>query len=510
MKFNQILIAALLPVMAAISCTGQEDGPAVPEIVADKTVEVAPGGGLEQIQVSVVNYDGTSSLSASCDAAWVTAVQVAEDNASVSFGVAANATGEERRAVMVLAYPGAEDVSVELVQKASEQVPDDDVIDVTFDFEVLSAGPSKAQISIVPDDNEVGYLAYVMETSVYEQLEDDAAFVEAVVGYYGSLGDVASFVRKGTGFMEASGLTAGTRYTAAAFGYDASDGTAGAVSTCVFTTAEAPAPEDVSFSIEITEVTGNSVTARFTPDPVYYKYAVFAVKASERDSYGDDLGAWDVFVKGLADKFIESGAISSYEEYYDNSCPTEEFYVKIEGLEPGIEYYAGAILVDEHLNAVAVPSLSEKFRTPDKPADEPSVTLGSIEYFDGSEIAGKYPEYSAFSGKALVPVEVALENSSYWFVGAMDKSSYDLYLGTNYLEIALVQMNICTEKISSEDYPGESDLTHFFAIDWNRDMMVVGLAYSDESKAAKSDFATVHVNPQQSGAADIAEFGKYL
>lgn len=499
---KRLLFLTSIAFLCFLSSCNKDDKKQVSEtpVIETQTVlEIAENGGYAELPYTVVNGDGQSSLTATCQSEWISDINVSADK--VSFTVSMNDTGEKRTCELVLEYPGAEDVTVTLSQNSTEIVQ-------SFTFEILEINYIDATIKVIPNDAKMAYLSLPVSKEEYETMTDDEDVIRYIINYYSAYGNITDFMLSGEQDMTASNLFPDTEYVIAVFGYDGTQALT-RVETVAFTTKVAPDPSEVNFTINITEITGTSVTVRFTPDPECYRYAVAAVKASDNDAFGSDIEKWDGYVKGMADRFIESGSLSSYDEYVYSACRSGEFYVKIEDLDYGTEYYAAAILVDEHLNVIALPYLSEKFNTPEKPSDEPAITLTMTEYFDGTAIAEAYPEFASFAGKAIVPVTGTFEHSSYWFAGSMDKSMYDMYYGANYLEIALVDMSICYEKITSDDYP-ESPFTHFFAINWGRDIMITSIAYNDSSKASKSDFSSVHVNPDQSQAADISEFAKYL
>lgn len=496
MKYFKLFPAFVALACVFHSCT-DEKPQAAPAIECQTSLDVPAEGGNITFPVTVHNPVSSISLKASSQSEWLLSLEVSDGY--VGFTAPANQTGELRSAEIRLSYEGAEDVVVSVSQDA-ETVP------AMFAFEALEIGSVKAKIKITPVDLESQYLSLAMSESDFNMFETEEDVVDHVVSYFSSFGDLPLLV--GESQMNAANLSPETSYFALAFGYDGSRATTG-VNTFPFTTLAPPSVDDVRFDIEIREVTGNSVTANFTPDPVYYRYAVAAVPAEESESFGSDISKWDEYIKGVADGFIQSGAISSYEEYAVNACRRDEFYVKIENLEYSTDYYAAAILVDEHLDVIALPFLSEKFRTLDKPSEDPLIVLESSEYFDGTELAEKYPEFASFAGKAVVPVTGRFENSSCWYAGSMDRSQYDLFLSANYLEIALVDMSMCIEKISHDDYP-DSPFVHFFAIDWGKDVMITSIAYNDATKASKSGFSSVPVKPEQGSAADISEFEKYM
>lgn len=481
-----------------LSCTEEESKPTpVPVIECSLQFDVPAEGGEVSFPVAVHNSVSSIPLEVSCDSKWMSAIEISDGQ--VCFIVSPNDTGEIRAAEIRLSYEGAEDVSVTVSQDFL-QIPE------MFSFEVVELGSINAEIKIIPVDQESPYLSLVMSESDYEQFETEEDVIDHVVRYLSSFGELPILV--GNNQMSVADLSPETNYFSLAFGYDGEKSTT-SVNLFQFTTLSVPAVEDVSFGIEIREVTGTSVSVNFVPDPVYYRYAVACVPAEEKELYGSDIEKWDEYMKGIADRFIESGVISSYEEYATNASRRDEFYVKIENLEYSTDYYAAAILVDEHLDVIALPFLSEKFRTLDRPNVDPLIEIEYTEYFDGTALAEKYPEFASFSGKAVVPVTGKFENSIYWFAGSMDRANYDMFADANYLEIALVDMNMCLEKISYDDYPN-SPFVHFFAIGWGRDVMITSIAYNDQTKASKSEFSSVPVKPDQSLAADLSEFEKYL
>lgn len=499
MKYLNYFLAIIATACLLQACSKNNQNP--PVIKCQSMIEIAENGGQVSIPFTIENGDGTSSLEVSSTSEWITGLTA--DDKNITFTAGINETEENRTCEIILKYPGAEDFTVTVSQNSL-------VFEHYFSFEVLETEYISAVIKVIPSDAEMTYLSHPVLKEDYEKMSEDEV-INYIVDYYASYGDISGFLARGENNMTASNLSAGTEYVIAAFGHDGEQANT-KVDTVSFRTRTAPDISEVEFTIEVEEVTGTSVTVRYTPDPECYLYVVAAVKATDKESFGSDLSEWDGFVKGLADKFIESEAISSYEEYVNNASRTGEFYVKIEDLEYGTGYYAAALLVDEHLNVLAVPYLSEMFTTLSKPGEDPSITVELSEYFDGTAVAEKYPQFASYSGKVIVPVTVTYENSSFWVVGAFSTEQYDLFYNSGQLEIMLVDSGaFCLGRFTSDDYSeSENPLTHFFSINWNTDITVTSIAYNDSSKAAKSDFSSVQITTQQGQESDLSEFEKYL
>lgn len=495
-----LTILASLCILSSCNKDDKKQETDIPSIDIQSTLEIAENGGYAELPYTILNGDGQSALTATCQSEWISDINVSADK--VSFTASQNETGEKRTCELLLEYPGAKNATVTLSQNSIEIVH-------SFTFEVLEVNYINATVKVTPEDASMTFLSLPVSMEEYEAMAADEDVINYIVDHFSAYGNITEFMLSGEQNMTASNLFPGTEYVIAAFGYDGTQALT-RVDTVAFTTKAAPDPSEVKFTINITEITGTSVTVRFTPDPECYRYAVAAVKASDSEAFGSDLEKWDGYLKGMADRFIENGSISSYDDYVYSACRSGEFYVKIEDLDYGTEYYAAAILVDGHLNVIAVPYFSEKFETPAKPADEPTITLSMTEYFDGTAIAEAYPEFASYAGKAIVPVTGTFEHSSFWVAGSFSTSNYEMFLGMNYLEIMLVDSGAyCQERFTSDDYP-TSPFTHFFSINWNNDVTITSIAYNDSSKASKSDFSTVSVTPEQSKVADISEFAKYL
>lgn len=493
----------LLTTMAAafacvFSCTKKGEEPK-PVIESPQSIDAPSIGGEVSFAFNVTGVQDQSALEAKSDDSWI--VQLTVEGNNVRFFAAANNT-ERRSGTITLSYPGADNVDVTVVQDA-EQSGNTDEFDIT-----IKASATTAEANVKPKDDEATYIILAYTKDEYQSYANDQEVISATLKYYDNIGGADKFLNKGDATVRLSNLQADCDHVAVVFGYDGTEATT-AVHSEDFRTDVLPAPETVRFTFEISEITGTTVNARITPEPVAYKYVTFAIKASDRESLGEDVAKWDAFVKGEADKFIQSGAISSYEDYVKNAGKTEQFYVQLQNLEYGTQYYVIAAIVDQSLNVLAMPGLSEMFTTLPKADKAPVITLECTEYFDGNEVAEKYPQFSKYAGKAIVPVKCTFENSKYWVAGSMDRNIYDTYLSANYLEIALVQMSMCIEKITSDDY-AQSPFVHFFTLTWGQNVAVTSIAYDNEAKGTKSEFSTVFVDAVSDGAADVSEFEKYL
>lgn len=83
--------------------------------VTDSDVELAGDATSGEIEYSIVNPDGVSSLTASSTTDWISNVTVDSENSKVTFTTTAN-DGEEREGTITLSYPGAENKVVTVTQ----------------------------------------------------------------------------------------------------------------------------------------------------------------------------------------------------------------------------------------------------------------------------------------------------------------------------------------------------------------------------------------------------------
>lgn len=95
-------------------------GETVLEIVSLTTLTVDAGGDVCTIAYSVVNPQEGAAVEASCPAEWIDTFDYSIDG-EISFLVDGN-TGDERSAVVTVAYPGAEPRTVTVVQRAGGSV----------------------------------------------------------------------------------------------------------------------------------------------------------------------------------------------------------------------------------------------------------------------------------------------------------------------------------------------------------------------------------------------------
>lgn len=386
-----------------------------------------------------------------------------------------------------------------------------DPSDNKFTFTVSDLTSVSVNVVIGTTNNDT-YLANIMPVSEYEKAGGtDEDYINALLLNYEAAGSTEDLLMSGENTLSANGLTPGTEYYVLAFGCDGKSNTTVLFKES-FTTKEGnPTPDDVKFTFTVERVTGNYADIRYTPNLVFYNYCFGVMDEKMKNEYGSDVSKWGDFFMKRAQDAIDSNIAADVEEFVSKSCPKSAFYVRMEKLEFGTDYYPYAFLVDASGNVLGAPYVGEKFTTLEKPDGKPVLNVTVDKYFNGDELAEKYPgKYDDFKGKAVFPVRYESENSGLWYIGAMQKAIHDQYDAASYLEIAFVEMDGFAEvRLSSEDYPVDKG-TVLLPLRWDVDMVILGLPYSDENMTVVGDWFKYSVKPETSGASPVSEFEDYV
>lgn len=293
-KYLRLSFAIFFVALSSVACR-KESGDSVlqPVIKVLSVSEIGSGESTGSIEYEIENYEAGKSVSAECAEEWLSGLEEREEGV-ISFSVSANMSGEARTAIVVLSYPGAEDVEVEVSQPGKSAAdPDAD-----FVLEVSNVTSFAADVKVVPADDEMTYLLLTRPKQEF----DGAGSDEAVIGM-----DLDVFTRYAESqgvslelFLEAvmlrTGVTQGvmdtflpdSEYYVYVYGIDKF----GTVTTEIYKEyirTEAVAQLNDNISITAESIRSRSIDAVFEPDSEDFRYYAGYMSSEEYDKYGDQI-----------------------------------------------------------------------------------------------------------------------------------------------------------------------------------------------------------------------------
>lgn len=295
---KKFITLALFAALALVGC--KETNEPAPQPQPDPTPEVTPTltleseaqmefgykGGQGVIEYSLENAIEGATLTAECEAVWVSNIACAE---TVTFDVAENDTEEARETEVTVKYDVASFVvTVKQAAKSEEPTPEPEL--ASFTLEVSEITWNNAFISVTPSE-DVEYILGVMTKEAFAPyVEDPETLVAARIAEWQETAE--QYIDMGyddpwqyyMGYEQRSGertydvkyddiynMDWDTEYVVYCFGMDDEGVQTGYVAVKEFRTA-APVPSNNTFTITIDAMTKSSVefTVEPTTDEPYY------------------------------------------------------------------------------------------------------------------------------------------------------------------------------------------------------------------------------------------------
>lgn len=335
-KYLRLSCAVLCTALSFAACRKVgADHDLQPVIKILSVSEIGSGAASGYIEYSIENPVDGKSVSARCAEDWLSGLEEAGEG-MISFSVSANDGDDSRTAVVVLSYPGAEDVTADVFQPGRQAAdPDADIV-----LEVSNVTSFTADVKAVPADDEMTYLLLTRTRQEFDDAGSDEAVVgmdlEVFAGYAESQGVSLEL------FLEAvmlrSGVTEGvmdtflpdSEYCIYAYGIDKS----GKVTTGIYKEyikTEPVAQYDDRISITAETIRSRSIDAVFTPDSEDFRYYAGYLSSEEYDEYGDQ----------VVDRTLEElEFILQVNNALGNKMTWDDVTAKGEGLLPVTSLYA--------------------------------------------------------------------------------------------------------------------------------------------------------------------------
>lgn len=381
----KLLLSALAA--AVCSCTGPQTHEETIQVDGETSLRAEAAGGTFTVSYTTSITDITHRSGSD----WIT-VSPADGTGVMTLTVESNTEGSERQGNAFI-EGGNASVQVSVTQGAAPEY--------TLKLEVTKISRSGATLSIVPDEESLSYVCACIPADEYDKLASEQAAAEAILG--------SGSRKEGSGSkaLTFGGLSAGTRYTFAAFGTSKEDER----NTAVFSVTAETSPEFTAEFI-ISDIESRSVMVEVIPgdDKTPYWWDI-----AESDATDDELKA---MIEELAQVYVAFGAAPDIKTaIIQNLAIRGSSKNRYEDIYAGTEFTAFALVFDEEGNYDGAPVRSEPFRTLDPITADVSISLHYGEYFDGDEVSLYFPQFSDAAGQVLLPVSVTTEGEveSYWY-----------------------------------------------------------------------------------------------
>ncbi len=366
----------------------------------------------------------------------------------------------------------------------------------TFEIEIDQITATNATIFVTPS-NDDDYVCFEMPQFVYadKTIEELEAFLlknySAFFPSYTFRGEsMHSFDDK---------LEPDTEYMFIVFGYDG--GITTPLTTKTFRTREPNDPTNVTFDIEVMEMTARTASVTFTPSDNSVSYLAIVADEDLLKPYG---GATPNGVKLLIDMEIRQSIITGdcadraeFAQYYTKRGEqTGKF-----SLIPEAKHYACAVCLDKDGNFASEVAIAE-FIAPEEAETDASVTMSFDKYFDGDALAA-YDEslYGDYPGSAVLPVNFRL-------TGAAVDAIYTVIPTANIESEGATEediRNILINRDFLDTYTFFIQDTEIIQLDWNCEYKLFAVAFDSDENFGKVVSQTIPAMTRD-GASPVTEF----
>ena len=297
-----ILKAATFFSLSAICLTAcqkdrEKELPA-PVLNVQDTVLIGQEGGAATVTYSIDHQNGTSELSARCDAEWIHDLDYSEPG-TVSMTADSNSDTASRETVLELTY-GDIQKHVMIIQDGLAIAEDD------FSLEFKEIGYTTITVSISPRDKEMTYVALITQTDVFSQFNNDDDVIEFAMREWTNSAEsmgvsmteyLASILISGDLEGDFTYRYPDTGYTIFVFGITSDAEVLTKVHSWDATT-EAPEKKDIEYTITST-VNGADATLHVVPSDQEQSYYVNVFETSTLDSQEGDVTSsvfWQAYI----------------------------------------------------------------------------------------------------------------------------------------------------------------------------------------------------------------------
>ncbi len=366
----------------------------------------------------------------------------------------------------------------------------------SFNIEIEQITATNATVFVTPS-NDDDYVCFEMPEFVYADKTTEELEAFLIKNYstffpsYTYRGEIMhSFDNK---------LDPDTEYMIIVFGYDG--GITTPLTTKKFRTKEPNDPTNVTFNIEVRELTARNAAITFTPSDNSVSYLAIVADEDLLKAYG---GGNPNGVKLLIDMEIQQSIMvgdcsdrAEFAKYYaKRGEQTGNF-----SLIPESKHYACAVCVDKDGKYASEIAIVE-FTAPKGAETDAAVTMTFSKYFDGDALAAHDASlYGDYLGSAVLPVNFAL-------AGSAADAIYTVIPTANIEKEGATDDDI-REILINKDFLGTYTFfiqeKEIIQLDWNCEYKIFAVAYDAGDNFGKIVSATIPAMTRE-GASPVTEF----
>ncbi len=276
---------------------------------------------------------------------------------------------------------------------------------VTFQLDIQKTGYHGINATITPSDPEFPYYYTIRAAEAYKRYSDDELLDQILnedsdmLNYY-TMPGVQTIPNEEV-------LCSDTEYYVLVFGYLRPSPTTPINKFPFRTLAPTTAPEDVTFTVEVSGVTSRSASVGIVANDAHTMYMFDLISQQDYDLH-----------KGKMKEYVTEYVAQEIDRLDYNRVSGESGYLYASVLEPGTTYYVWAATIDEFGKPTADVFVSDSFETLPNLLSDAQVRARVTKYFDGDDLYKMDPAtYSDARGKAYVQVEFMTQDCKVWYGG---------------------------------------------------------------------------------------------
>lgn len=279
-----ILMAGMLLFACSKDDTGGKTDSPVIEVLEAQGMSLTADAGSAELHYTIKNATKEGSITAECAESWIELKNDGESG-TIRFDYDENTDREARQATILLTYPGADDVQVNVTQLGSEKW--------ILNIEVTGMTAFAADLKVTSTEAAMPYVLLNLPKSDYDSFTSDeeltSHYIElfrSVASSYGlKLEDLlAQLLYVGDTEGSFDKLTPETEYVAVAFGLNLDATVTSEVFSCAYTT-PAPPYYDQGVSISVKTLKPNYMEVETAPGSDEYRYYADVLSQEEFDAF---------------------------------------------------------------------------------------------------------------------------------------------------------------------------------------------------------------------------------
>lgn len=279
-----ILMAGMLLFACSKDDTGGKTDSPVIEVLEAQGMSLTADAGSEELHYTIKNATKEGSITAECAESWIELKNDGESG-TIRFDYDENTDREARQATILLTYPGADDVQVNVTQQGSEKW--------ILNIEVTGITAFAASLKVSSTEAAMPYVLLNLPKSDYDSFTSDEELTNHYIELFRSVAStygikledlLAQLLYVGDTEGSFDKLTPETEYVAVAFGLNTDATVTSEVFPCAYTT-PAPPYYDQGISLSVKTLKPNYMEIEATPGSDEYRYYADVLSKEEVDAF---------------------------------------------------------------------------------------------------------------------------------------------------------------------------------------------------------------------------------